>query len=159
MDVQSVAPRRSVWTARVGEGVAPHHDAEAGREPEQDADARARRRASALASFIDDVVAAVIAIPLAVGAATPQMSSDAFVSAVSCTAYEDVTAPNADVGVAKFRLNGEATRQPAVTVAEAHKAASEIAQAAVASENSARLAQRACQGLTAASHTTSQRDA
>ena len=110
-------------------------------------------------ALIATSVAAVIAIPLAAGASAPQMSSDAFVSAVRCTAYENVALPNADVGAAKFRLNGEAAKQSAAAVAEAHKAASDIARAAAAADNSDALAQRACHGMTAASLTSSLQDA
>ena len=35
--------------------------------------------------------AAAVAVPLAVSASGPQMSSDQFLSAVRCTAYEDLT--------------------------------------------------------------------
>jgi hypothetical protein len=108
-------------------------------------------------ALIATSAAAVIAIPLAAGAAAPQMSSDQFVSAVRCTAYEDIASPGADLGAVKFRLNGEATRQPPDAVAQAHKAASEIAHATAVSENTAGLAQRACQGLSAANR--AQRDA
>jgi len=94
-------------------------------------------------ALIATSAAAVIAIPLAASAAGPHMSRDAFISAVRCTAYEDAAWPGADVGASKFRLNGEATRQSAQAVQEAHKAASEIARAVAASENNLG-AQTAC---------------
>lgn len=94
--------------------------------------------------------AALVAIPLVAGAAAPQMSSDAFVSAVRCTAYENATSADADVAAAKFRLNGEALRQSPEAVAQAHKAASDIARAAASADNGAGLAMHACSGATQA---------
>lgn len=109
-------------------------------------------------ALIATTAAAMVAVPLVAGAGAPRMSSDEFVSAVRCTAYEDIAHPDADVSVAKYRLNSEAARQSPQTAAEAHKAASEIARAAIASENNGGLAQRACQG-SAASLAQLQRDA
>ena len=97
-------------------------------------------------ALIATSAAAVIAVPLAAGAAAPQMSAQAFVSAVRCTAYEDIAQPNLDVSAAKFRLNGEAARQSPQAAAEAHKAASDIARAIAQSENLDALAARACAG-------------
>jgi hypothetical protein len=95
-------------------------------------------------ALIATSAAAVIALPLASGLLSAHMSSQAFVNAVRCTAYQDAATPRLDVGAAKFRLNSEAMRQPAPVVAEAHKAASDIALETAASENSTVLAQRAC---------------
>ncbi|HVV33928.1 MAG TPA: hypothetical protein VHC73_11935 [Vitreimonas sp.] len=110
-------------------------------------------------ALIATSAAAMVAIPLVAGAGAPRMSSAEFVSAVRCTAYQDAAHPDADVSLAKFRLNSEATRQSPEAAAEAHKAASEIARAAAAAENTGGLAQRACQGIAAASLAQLQRDA
>jgi hypothetical protein len=94
-------------------------------------------------ALIATSVAAVVAVPLAASIAAP-MGSDAFVSAVRCTAYEGATQPGVDLSTAKFRLNSEALRQPAAVAAEAQKAASDIAHAVAEADNSNALAARAC---------------
>ena len=71
--------------------------------------------------------AAVIAIPLATSATLPQMTRAEFVTAVRCAAYEDLVRRWAAAAVVKFRLNGEAMRQPAEALAQAHKAACDCA--------------------------------
>jgi hypothetical protein len=72
-------------------------------------------------AFITTSVAAIIAIPMAVTAAGPQMSSSEFLSAVQCVAYESAASPNADLGTAKIRLNAEASKQPAEVAAVAQR--------------------------------------
>lgn len=79
--------------------------------------------------------AAVVAIPMALSAAGPQMSGDQFLSAVRCAAYEDVSRANADLGAVKFQLNAEAMRQPAATSAQARAEVSAIARQAVNTES------------------------
>lgn len=53
--------------------------------------------------------AAIVAAPLAAEIAAPSMSEAEFLSAVRCTAYQDVT--SGDAGGMKVRLNAEARRQ------------------------------------------------
>jgi len=74
---------------------------------------------------------ALAAIPLALSISGPQMSGDQFIAAVRCVAYHDVTRDDANLGRAKFQLNGEARRQPAETAAEAHAEVDAIARQAV----------------------------
>jgi hypothetical protein len=83
-------------------------------------------------AFIATTAAAVVAVPFAMAAAGPQMTSDEFLTAVRCAAYEDVTgAPAAE---AKYELNAEAQRQPAETIAAAEAEVSAIARQAVNSQ-------------------------
>lgn len=110
-------------------------------------------------ALIATSVAAMVAVPLAAGLDAPQMSREEFVSAVRCTAYEDIAHPSADLGLAKYRLNSEAARQSPESAAEAHKAASEIARTLASAQNKSGLAQRACQGGVAASLGSRQRHA
>ena len=70
-------------------------------------------------SLIAASAAAVIAIPVALAAAGPQLSQDQFISAVRCVAFEDVSGADAGLGAAKYRLNVEAARQPEEAVAPA----------------------------------------
>jgi hypothetical protein len=79
-------------------------------------------------AVIATVAAAAVAVPLAVSAAGPQMSSDQFLSAVRCTAYEDITRVDEGLAEAKWQLNTEARRQPAETAALAQAEASAIAR-------------------------------
>jgi hypothetical protein len=81
--------------------------------------------------------AALVAIPLAVGAASPQMSGDQFLTAVRCAAYEDVTRPDAELGALKMQLNAEARRQPAETAAQAQAEVDTIARQAVNTNSAA----------------------
>ncbi|MBC7768284.1 MAG: hypothetical protein H7124_05815 [Phycisphaerales bacterium] len=81
--------------------------------------------------------AAVIAVPMALSAAGPQMTGEQFLTAVRCTAQEAVTAPNAELGAVKMQLNAEARRQPAETAAQARADASRIARQAVISDSGA----------------------
>ena len=74
---------------------------------------------------------ALAAIPLVLNASGPQMSGEQFLAAVRCVAYHDVTRNDANLGRAKFQLNGEARRQPAQTAAEARAEVDAIARQAV----------------------------
>ena len=80
-------------------------------------------------ALITTSVAAAIAIPMAVAAAGPQMTSSEFLSAVQCVAYESAASPNADLGVAKLRLNTEASKQPSDVAAAAQREAHAISAA------------------------------
>jgi hypothetical protein len=82
-------------------------------------------------ALIATAAAAAIAVPLAVAAGGPQMTSDQFLSAVRCTAYEDATGGH--VAEAKYLLNAEARHQPAETAALARAEASTIARQAARS--------------------------
>jgi len=65
-------------------------------------------------AVIATTVASMVGVPLAVSAASPQMNSAEFLSAVQCVAYENAASPNtADLGAARWRLNAEAAKQPA----------------------------------------------
>lgn len=66
-------------------------------------------------------VAAVLAAPLAVEAMSPRMSDAEFLSAVECVAYQSAVAPNADLAEMRWRLNVEASKQPAEIVAFARR--------------------------------------
>jgi hypothetical protein len=85
-------------------------------------------------ALITTSVAAAVAIPMAVAAAGPQMTSSQFLSAVQCVAYESAASPHADLGVAKFRLNAEASKQPASVTAAAQREARAISAAVQAGE-------------------------
>jgi len=87
-------------------------------------------------ALVATVAAAAVAIPLAVTASGPQMSSDQFISAVRCTAYEDVAGAGAERDV-KVQLNAEARRQPAETAAQAQEEVSHIAREALMAEGEA----------------------
>ncbi len=82
-------------------------------------------------ALIATTAAAAIAVPLAMAATGPQMSSEQFLSAVRCTAYEDITQSGAQLGEAKWRLNSEARRQAPATAAQAHAEVDQIARQAV----------------------------
>jgi hypothetical protein len=88
-------------------------------------------------ALIATSVAAAVAVPLAVAASGPQMSGAEFLTAVRCTAYEDITRPDAEVSEAKWELNAEARRQPAETAAIARAAVDSIARKAVNIETAA----------------------
>lgn len=98
--------------------------------------------------------AAILAAPLVAETVAPSMSEGEFLSAVRCTAYEDVTA--GDAGAMKLRLNAEARRQNQDAVrragAEVSIIAREAERASRSSETSAfRSAfNRSCTGLMAA---------
>lgn len=70
-------------------------------------------------SLIAATAAAAFAAPVALTVAGPQLSGQEFISAVRCVAYEDISAADANLGAAKWRLNVEAARQPEETVAAA----------------------------------------
>ena len=81
-------------------------------------------------ALIATAVAAVVAVPMGVSAAGPQMNSTEFLSAVRCVAYESAVAPDAsDLGAARLRLNAEASKQPAEIAARAQHEAHAIAAA------------------------------
>jgi hypothetical protein len=86
---------------------------------------------------IATVAAAAVAAPFAVSAAGPQMSGDQFLSAVRCTAYEDIGASSGELAEAKWLLNTEARLQPAETAAQARAEVREIARKAVNTESAA----------------------
>jgi hypothetical protein len=88
-------------------------------------------------ALIATSVAAAVAVPFAMGASGPQMSGDQFLSAVRCTAYADITRPDAELSAAKWDLNAEARRQPAATTALARAEVSSIARKAVNIESAA----------------------
>ena len=57
-------------------------------------------------ALIATTAAAVVAVPFALAAAGPQMSSDEFLAAVRCTAYQGVSGqPSAE---ARYELNADA---------------------------------------------------
>ena len=81
--------------------------------------------------------AALVAVPLALGATGPQMTGEQFLSAVRCVAYEDLTRPDAELRGVKFELNAEARHQPAETAAQARAEVGAIARQAVNTESAA----------------------
>ena len=83
-------------------------------------------------ALITTSVAAIVAIPMAAAGAGPQMTSSEFLSAVQCVAYESAASPNADLGVAKIRLNAEASKQPVEVAATAQRDARAINAAVLA---------------------------
>src|SRR5262249_40380698 len=85
-------------------------------------------------ALIATSVAAAVAIPMAVAAAGPQMTTTQFLSAVQCVAYESAASPTARLGLAKLRLNAEAARQPASVAAAAQRDARAISAAVEAGE-------------------------
>jgi hypothetical protein len=85
-------------------------------------------------ALITTSVAAALAIPMAVAAAGPQMTTSQFLSAVQCVAYESATSPGADLGAAKIRLNAEAGKQPAAVAGVAQRQARAISAAVAAGE-------------------------
>lgn len=82
-------------------------------------------------AFVTTSAAAVLAVPLALAAAGPQMSRDEFLNAVRCTAFEDTAGAGADLSLAKWRLNSEALRQSPATAAAAQAEVDAVARAAV----------------------------
>jgi hypothetical protein len=82
-------------------------------------------------ALIATTVAGVAALPFAVAVTGPQMSSEEFLSAVRCTAYEDVFRGDAELREARYHLNAEARRQPAETAAQARVEVKAIALQAV----------------------------
>lgn len=88
-------------------------------------------------ALIATSAAAVVAVPLAVAAAAPQMTADQFLGAVRCAAFEAAVDPRAELGAVKMQLNAEARRQPAETAAQAQAEARAIALQAVIGESGA----------------------
>ena len=81
-------------------------------------------------AVIATTVASLVGVPLAVSAASPQMNSAEFLSAVQCVAYENAAAPNAaELGAVRWRLNAEASKQPADVAALARAKALAISAA------------------------------
>lgn len=85
-------------------------------------------------AVIATAAAAAVAVPLAVAASGPQMSSDQFLSAVRCTAYENLVDADAGLTEAEWQLNAEARRQPAETAAKALAEVSDISRQAYSAE-------------------------
>ncbi|MGD9968716.1 MAG: hypothetical protein AB7T59_19515 [Hyphomonadaceae bacterium] len=83
-------------------------------------------------ALIATTAAAVVAVPFAVAAVGPQMTSEEFLGAVRCVAYEDVA--GVQVAGAKYELNAEGQRQSAETIAAAEAEVSAIARQAVNSQ-------------------------
>lgn len=86
-------------------------------------------------ALIATTAAAVVAVPFALAAAGPQMSSNEFLAAVRCAAYQDVS--GAQISAARYELNAESKRQAPATVAEAEAEVSAIARQAVNSQTQA----------------------
>ncbi|MCX7357128.1 MAG: hypothetical protein NT015_03115 [Alphaproteobacteria bacterium] len=103
-------------------------------------------------ALIATTAAAVVAVPFAVGAAGPQMSSNEFLAAVRCTAYEDVS--GARIQDAKYQLNAEGRHQSAETVAAATAEVDAIALQAVNSQTAADRAMLRAQRAAACSGAT-----
>jgi hypothetical protein len=81
-------------------------------------------------AIIATTVASMVGVPLAVSAASPQMNSAEFLSAVQCVAYENAASPNAaDLGAVRWRENAEASKQPAEVAALARQKALAISAA------------------------------
>jgi len=81
-------------------------------------------------AVIATTVASLVGVPLGVNAASPQMNSAEFLSAVQCVAYESAASPDAsDLGVVRWRLNAEAGKQPAEVAAVARARAQAISAA------------------------------
>lgn len=85
-------------------------------------------------AILATAAAAAVAVPLAVNAGAPRMSSDQFLSAVRCTAYEDLAGSGAGLADVKWQLNAEARRQPAETAARAEAEVSDIARKAYSAD-------------------------
>lgn len=85
-------------------------------------------------AVIATAAAAAVAVPLAVAASGPQMSSDQFLSAVRCTAYENLSGADAGLTEAKWQLNAEARRQSAETAEQALAEVTQIARQAYSAE-------------------------
>lgn len=100
-------------------------------------------------ALIATTAAAVVAVPFAIAAAGPQMSSNEFLAAVRCAAYEDVSGALAQD--AKYQLNAEGRRQTAETVAAASAEVDAIALQAVNRQTAADRAMLRSQRATACS--------
>ena len=112
-------------------------------------------------AVIATAAAAAVAVPLAVAASGPHMSSDQFLSAVRCTAYESLVSADAGLIEAKVQLNAEARRQPAETAARARAEASDIARKAYSADAGALTQEQAaaCAGAQLAADTDSRQAA
>jgi acyl-CoA synthetase (AMP-forming)/AMP-acid ligase II len=88
-------------------------------------------------ALVATAAAAAVAVPLAASVSGPQMTSDEFLSAVRCTAYQNLVDTSADVGEAKRRLNAEARHQPAETAALAQAEVTNIARQAARADAAA----------------------
>ena len=88
-------------------------------------------------ALIATSAAAVIAAPFAMVVTGPQMTSEEFLSAVRCVAYQDVSRPHAEVAEAKYQLNAEGQRQSAETVAAAQAEVRAVALQAVNTQTAA----------------------
>jgi hypothetical protein len=98
-------------------------------------------------ALIATSIAAAVAIPFGVSAAGPQMSGDQFLSAVRCTAYEQIVQPKADLGAERMRLNAEARRQPVETAQAARAEVLAVSRQAATIANSDEPGMmRACEG-------------
>lgn len=86
-------------------------------------------------ALIATTAAAVVAVPFALAASGPQMSSNEFIAAVRCAAYENVS--GAPISATKYELNAEGQRQSAETFAAAEAAVNAIALQAVNSQTPA----------------------
>jgi hypothetical protein len=86
-------------------------------------------------AFVTTGLAAAVAVPLAMAATGPQMSRGEFLNAVRCTAYEDANGAATGLGLAKWRLNSEASRQSADVAVAAHAEVKAVARAAVNGES------------------------
>lgn len=91
-------------------------------------------------ALIATSAAAAVAAPFVAAAAGPQMTSHEFITAVRCTAYEQVTSPQNDLGAAKLRLNAEARRQDAETAQAARSQVTVIAEEAAGVDNASEAA-------------------
>jgi hypothetical protein len=87
--------------------------------------------------------------PFVLAVSGPQMSEAQFLSAVRCTAYENVFAPRADLSGAKMQLNAEARRQLDATVDRAFAEVDAVARRAGSAETAAARAQLHAEQLAA----------
>lgn len=88
-------------------------------------------------ALIATAAAALIAVPLAAGAVGPQMSSEQFLNAVRCTAYESAHGRYAELAPERMQLNAEMRHQSLGTAQQARTEARQIALQAVISESAA----------------------
>ncbi len=86
-------------------------------------------------ALIATTAAAVVAVPFAMAAVGPQMSSNEFLASVRCAAYENVS--GVQIVDARYALNAEAQRQSAETLAVAEAEVNAIALQAVNSQTPA----------------------
>jgi hypothetical protein len=91
-------------------------------------------------AIITTAVAAAIATLFVAQITGPQMSSDQFLTAVRCTAYENIGRSDPALAEAKWRLNSEARLQPVETAVLARAEVTEIARKAVSIQTAADVA-------------------